>query len=185
DWDARVRSLRHHGMSVASHLRHAADQVIFERYDEHGYNFRLTDLQAAIGRVQLGRLGSMVARRRALAARYGAALGAHPGLRVPIEPAWARSNWQSYGVVLGDGLEQRGVMQAMLERGVSTRRGVMCAHREPAWRDRAAWRCLGDPEIALARSEHAQDRTVLLPLSPQMSEQEQDRVIEVLCECLR
>ncbi len=185
DWDARIRSLRHHGMSVPAHVRHAAGQVIFEQYDEPGFNFRLTDLQAAIGRVQLTRLSGMVARRRALAARYTAALAGHAQLTTPKEPAWARSNWQSYGVRLRDDLDQRAVMQALLDQGISTRRGVMCAHREPAWQASGAWRCLGDPATALRHSEAAQDHTVLLPLSPQLSDGEQDAVIDRLLQCTR
>ena len=185
DWDARIRSLRHHGMNVSAHARHSADQVIFEQYDEPGYNFRLTDLQAAIGRVQLMRLQDMVARRRALAARYASALAGHPRLGTPSEPAWARSNWQSYGVRLDESLDQRAVMQQLLDRGIATRRGVMCAHREPAWRQPGAWRCVGDPATALRRSEAAQDHTVLLPLSPQMSDAQQDYVIAMLGECTR
>lgn len=185
DWDARIRSLRHHGMNVPAHVRHAAGQVIFEQYDEPGYNFRLTDLQAAIGRVQLTRLSAMVTRRRALAARYNAALAGQARLSPPIEPPWARSNWQSYGVRLSEGLDQRQVMQALLERGISTRRGVMCAHREPAWQMPGAWRCVGDPATALRHSEAAQDHTVLLPLSPQLSDAEQDAVIDILLDCTR
>ena len=182
-WDARIRSLRHHGMNVPAHARHTAGQVIFEQYDEPGYNFRLTDLQAAIGRVQLTRLAGMIKRRRELAARYSQALAAMDRITTPAEPAWARSNWQSYGVRMHQSLDQRAVMQQLLDRGIATRRGVMCAHREPAWSQPGAWRCLGDPATALRHSEAAQDHTVLLPLSPQMSDAEQDYVIEMIAVC--
>ncbi len=207
DWDARIRSLRHHGMSVPAHVRHDASRVIFERYDEPGYNFRLTDLQAAIGREQLARLAGMVARRRALAARYTAAFAGHPRIAPPAEPTWARSNWQSYCVRLDEALDQHKVMQRLLDRGVATRRGVMCAHREPAWQMPGAWRCVGPcgrdgqppddaasgPQLrcsagrcrVLVESERAQDHAIVIPLSPQMTDAEQDHVIASLDDCAR
>ena len=111
-----------------------------------------------------------------------------PGLTAPAEPAWARSNWQSYCVGLPEGCEQAAVMQAMLDAGIATRRGIMCAHREPAY-PRDAWSC-GTPPLAcacrpnhctrLAESERAQDQTILLPLFDQMTEAEQDLVVETL-----
>ena len=109
----------------------------------------------------------------ALADRYRTLLSAVPGLGLPVEPAWARSNWQSFCVRLPDACDQRSVMQRMLDMGVSTRRGIMCSHREPAYADRA-------PRGGLAASEAAQDRCIVLPLYPQMTEDEQSRVAEVL-----
>ena len=131
--DRRFRLLRQHGMSVPDAVRHASPQVIFEEYPELGFNYRMTDIQAAIGRVQVARLSSIVARRRELAAWYSAALPRIPGIAVPVEPEWARTNWQTYAVRLLDA-DQRRVMQHMLDEGVATRRGVMNAHREAAYR---------------------------------------------------
>lgn len=185
DWAARIRALRHHGMGVAAHVRHAASQVIVEGYDTPGWNFRLTDLQAAIGRVQLAALPGFVARRRALAARYASALAGHPRLVLPAEPDWARSNWQSYVVGLADGLERNATMQRLLDAGIATRPGVMCAHREGAWTQPGAWRCVGDPATALAESERATDRSIVIPLMPSMTEADQDRVVEALERCTR
>ena len=88
----------------------------------------MTEIQAAVGREQLKRLTGIVARRRELAARYTQLLTA-AGLAAPFEPAWAHSNWQSYTVTLPEGCDQRQVMQAMLDSGIATRRGIMCAHR--------------------------------------------------------
>lgn len=141
DWDARARLLRQHAMSVPDTVRHAAPRVIFESYATIGYNYRMTDIQAAIGREQLLRLPAIVARRRALADRYRSLLADIPGLQTPIEPEWARSNWQSYCVRLPAGFDQQTVMQAMLDEDVSTRRGIMCSHREEAWRGPRIARC--------------------------------------------
>jgi perosamine synthetase len=173
DWDKQFRLLRQHAMSVPDTVRHGSAQVIFESYPTVGYNYRMTDIQAAVGREQLRRLPAIVAERRALARRYVELLGGITGLGLPPEPAWARSNWQSFAVRLPAHLDQQAVMQAMLDAGISTRRGIMCSHREPAYRDQY----LVHP---LALSEHAQDRSVLLPLYPGMSAESQQSVAQAL-----
>ncbi|MBA3589253.1 DegT/DnrJ/EryC1/StrS aminotransferase family protein [Methylibium sp.] len=172
-WDARFRLLRQHAMSVPADVRHGAAQVIFESYPTVGYNYRMTDIQAAVGREQLKRLPGIVAKRRELAARYRALLADVEGLALPEEPTWARTNWQSYCVRLPASCDQRGVMQAMLDDGISTRRGVMCSHREPAYRDTPR-------RHALPCSEEAQDCCVLLPLFSGLSESEQRSVATAL-----
>ena len=177
-YDARFRLLRQHAMSVSDAARHSAREVIFESYGELGYNYRMTDIQAAVGLEQLKRLPALVARRRALAARYHALLSAIPGLGIPAEPEWARSNWQSYAVRLPEGRDQRAVMQALLDRGISSRRGVMCAHLEKAYADVPL-------RFPLPHSEAARDRTILLPLFPQMTQAEQDRVVSALADACR
>src|SRR5262249_22730654 len=98
DWDRKIRLWRQHGMSVPDRVRHAAKEVVFESYPVLGYNYRMTDIQAAIGREQLKRLPELVARRRALADGYRELLAEVHGIELPVEPAWARSNWQSYCV---------------------------------------------------------------------------------------
>jgi dTDP-4-amino-4,6-dideoxygalactose transaminase len=141
-----------------------------------GFNYRMTDIQAAIGREQLQRVPEIVRVRRALVDRYRALLADVPGLRLPREPEWARSNWQSFCVRLPDNRSQREVMQHMLDRGVATRRGIMCSHREVAYRECPTWR-------PMPASEAAQDHCIILPLYPQMTPDEQGRVAEALKEC--
>jgi dTDP-4-amino-4,6-dideoxygalactose transaminase len=173
--DRQFRLLRQHGMTTSDRERHAAADVAIESYAMLGFNYRLTDIQAAIGREQLKRLPVMIARRRALAARYAERLADVPGLRLPHEPSWARSNFQSYCVWLPDGCDQTSIMQRLLDQGIATRRGVMCAHREPAYAQ--------EPWTAgsiLRHSEEAQDRCVLLPLFHDMTEEDHTRVTEAL-----
>jgi dTDP-4-amino-4,6-dideoxygalactose transaminase len=188
DWDRQFRLWRQHGMSVPDTVRHGAKQVTFESYTDLGYNYRMTDLQAAVGRAQLRRLPAIIERRRSLAERYRALLSGIPGLQLPEEPAWARSNWQSYCVRLPEGCDQRAVMQSMLDDGISTRRGIMNAHREPAYRQEP-WSCGPDSAgcdhasgrcARLAESEKAQDHAILLPLFHQMTEAEQAQVAAAL-----
>lgn len=175
EWDARFRLLRQHGMSVSDKTRHSSSKVIFESYPVIGFNFRMTDPQAAIGREQLKRLPGILERRRELAARYAAKL---KGVTHPHQPAWARSNWQSYCVRLPEGTDQVAVMQALLDEGVSTRRAIMCSHREAAYAD------LPLPH-SLVESERAQDTGMILPLYPQMTDAEQDQVIDALHRILK
>ncbi len=188
EWDKQFRLWRQHGMSVPDTVRHGAKQVIFESYPMLGYNYRMTDIQAAVGREQLKRLPEIVERRRFLAQRYQEMLADVPGLKLPTEPAWAKSNWQSFCVRLPEKCDQVQVMQMMLDAGVSTRRGIMCAHRELAY-GIEAWSCGIDGDACdckqgncqrLTESEQAQDRAIVLPLFHQMTEQEQNRVVELL-----
>jgi dTDP-4-amino-4,6-dideoxygalactose transaminase len=161
DFAAHLRRLRQHAMSVNDRARHQSDQVMFESYEEIGFNYRLTDLQAAIGRCQLQRVPEMVAERRVLAGAYQQALARIPGLVPPEDRADTRTNWQSYCVLLPEGADQRAVMQLLLDDGISTRRGVMCIHREPAYAN--------PPEsdgvrVPLPVSEAGQDRGMILPM---------------------
>ncbi len=180
--DSKFRLWRQHGMSVPDTVRHSSREVVFESYPELGFNYRLTDIQAAIGREQLKRLPEAIAQRRQMAARYHQLLSDIPGLILPAEPTWARANWQSYCVRLPQKTNQRTVMQKMLDEGIATRRGIMCAHLEPTYRDPASWRCAQrDCESRascpnLAESERAQREGVILPLFSEMTEEQQNRV---------
>ena len=176
--DRKFRLLRQHGMSVPDTVRHGSPQVIFEDYLMVGFNYRMTDVQAAVGRKQLERLPELVARRRTIASRYSELLGNIDGLRLPFEPDWARSNWQSYCVRLPDRIDQRAVMQKLLDQGIATRRGIMCSHREAPYAN-------VEQLYDLRQSECAQDHSILLPIYAQMSEYDQERVAHALQTELR
>jgi perosamine synthetase len=177
EFDNAFRLLRQHGMSVPDTVRHGSPQVVFEDYLAIGYNYRMTDIQAAIGRKQVGRLPELVSRRRVLAARYDELLGNIEGLLLPLEPEWARSNWQSYCVRLPDRVDQKAVMQQLLDQGIATRRGIMCSHREPCYAEEK-------PRHDLRQSELAQDHAILLPLYAQMTEEDQVTVANALRSAL-
>ena len=161
DWNTKFKLLRQHGMSVPDTVRHGSNQVIFESHPVLGYNYRMTDIQAAVGREQLKRVPGMVERRREIAEAYRRELSSAHWIGLPHEPNWARTNWQSYTVRLPDHADQRAVMQKMLDAGISTRRGIMCAHREDGYRTTR--------HSDLPNSEWCQDRTIVLPLYPQMT----------------
>jgi len=174
--DARCRLLRQHGMSLSDLARHSSSKVVTETYDEVGFNYRMSDLQAAVGRVQLGRLDGIVARRQELAVRYRELLGAIAGVAVPRQPDWARSNWQSYTIGLPEGADREAVMQSMLDAGVSTRRAVMSSHLEKPWRNARR----GD----LSRSERVSAAHMILPLYDAMTDEDQVAVAEALAQAL-
>lgn len=188
DWDRRIRLLRQHAMSVAAADKSGANRVVLESYPELGYNYRMTDIQAAVGRQQLKRLPSMVEKRRQLGRRYRELLKNIPGITPPQEPDWARSNWQSYCISLETGLKQERVMQTLLDAGIPTRRGIMCAHRQQAYRHEpwgcghsaGACGCVAGSCGRLKQSEFAEDHSLLLPIYHQMTEGDQVRVVEAL-----
>jgi perosamine synthetase len=188
EWDRLFRLWRQHGMDVPAHVRHGSKHALNERYLVFGFNYRLSDLQAAVGLAQLGRLSSIVAERRRLAARYAELLAGLPDVTAPHEPPWARSNWQSYAIRLAERLDVQAIRQRMLDQGIATRPGVTCAHREPAYGN-ADWSCGKGPGSCgcppqrcqrLRRSEMLQDSTVLLPLFPGLGECDQDAVVSAL-----
>lgn len=170
-WAERAGKLRQHAMSLPDTARHGATRVVRENYPEIGYNFRLTDIQAAVGRVQLQRLPVLVRHRREQVEWFHRRL---PPFRWQEQPDWARSNWQSLALRLPEGADQRRFMQNLLDRGVASKTGIMCAHREAAYAD--WW------GTSLSQSERAQDEVVLLPLYHEMSEQQMETVAEAICQ---
>lgn len=175
-WAARLRRLREHGMNASAAERHASSTPVLESYLEAGFNYRMTDIQAAVGLVQLGRLDEMIARRRELAARYGRLLGDVPGLTPVRDPAHGQGNFQSYWVLLDEDVPggRDGLLGALAEVGVSARRGIMAAHLEPAY--------AGHPAAPLPVTERISRDSLILPLFHTMTEAQQDRVVAVLRE---
>lgn len=180
EWAARARRLREHAMSLSANERQASVLAPAEEYLEIGFNFRMTDLQAAVGLVQLAKLPAIVARRRELAAVYAAELATIDGLRPVADPEWGEGNFQSYWVeVLHEGAADRdGLLEALAEADISARRGIMAAHRQPAYRDR------DQGSTPLPITERLTDNTLILPLFHQMTDAEQGRVIGVLREAM-
>lgn len=173
----RLRRLRQHAMSLSDVARHSARQIVVESYDEVGYNFRMTDMQAAIGLVQLERLPMLLERRRFLAQRYSDALSGLSWLKTPNVPANCKHNYQSYMVRVADEVipSRDAIMQQLLEKNISTRRAIMAIHREAPYK--TSWWDAKLPQTCLATSAG-----IILPLFQQMTEFEQDYVIEALFE---
>jgi len=175
EWADRARQLREHAMSVSAAERHHSTLPAAETYPEVGFNFRMTDLQAAMGRVQLGRLPDIVARRREIAARYSAAISEVDGLRAVADPQHGTSNFQSFWVEVSAPYptDRDGLLGALAAADISARRGIMAAHREPPYSDLT-------PEDGLPATDRLHEGTLILPVFHQMTDDEQDRVIDVL-----
>ena len=179
EWAERLRRLREHGMNASAAQRHASTKPVLESYLEVGYNYRMTDIQAAVGLVQLDKLDAMIVRRRELAARYDRLLRDVPGLTPVRDPAHGQSNFQSYWVLLDEDFPvgRDDLLAALAGAGVSARRGIMAAHLEPAY--------AGHPRAPLPVTERISRDSLILPLFHMMTEAQQDRVVTALREQAR
>ena len=175
----RLRRLRDHGMSISAAQRHESRTPVIEHYLETGFNYRLSDIQAAVGIVQLGRLDAIVARRRQLAHRYQRQLAGIEGLSTAADPPYGTSNFQSFWITLPDDfpVARDDLMTTMMQRGISPRRGFMAAHLEPAYADVR--------RTMLPVTERLTRQSIILPLFYHLTESEQDQVIAVIEECAR
>lgn len=172
-WAQRARRLREHAMDVSAADRHGSTLAPQESYGEIGYNFRMTDMQAAVGLVQLSKLEQMVVRRRELAARYQQELAGVPGLRCVQDPEYGTSNYQSFWIEVSRPfpLDREGLLAKLAEDGISARRGIMASHLQPAYAGHSWY------TVALPVTERLTANTLILPLYHDLREEEQDRVI--------
>ena len=127
---------------------------MIERYLDTGFNYRMTDIQAAVGLVQLARLDQIVARRRQLGQRYQEQLGDLPGAVLAADPPYGTTNFQSFWLLLPDeaAVGRDELLASLLERGISARRGIMASHMEPAYADAAHGELPVTERLTLARS---------------------------------
>ena len=173
----RLRALRSHAASSSDLSRHQSGTTVIEEYPEVGFNYRMTDIQGAVGCVQMGRLDDILAARRMLAERYNALLADVPGVTTPFVPEGLAHTYQSYCVRLGSAASRSRIMDEMAAKGIATRRGVMAIHMEPAYRTQE--------HRTLPETERATTDTLLLPLFAGMTTDEQDTVVAALAEAIR
>jgi dTDP-4-amino-4,6-dideoxygalactose transaminase len=176
----RLRRLREHGMSKSASDRHRSGGVSFETYEEVGFNFRMTDIQAAVGIVQLTKLDEMILRRRKLAKIYLEAFSNSNRIsNSNNDPKYGKTNFQSFWVDLEDyGVDERNkLMRNLDEVGITTRRGIMTAHREPAYLQRG--------QNNLPITEKLSDSSIILPLFHSFSEVQQTYVIEKFLDFIK
>ena len=180
EFDTRLRLLRQHGMSVSDRVRHESKKMIFEDHLEVGYNYRMTDIQAAVGIKQLEKLDWIISERRKIASRYHEALGNISCIRLPLVKPGYFSNYQSYCVYIEKNapVSRNGLMEALLEQGISTRRGIMTSHRETAYRDSSF-------NASLPVSEDLSDNSIILPLYVPMQTSDTDKVISAVKKILQ
>lgn len=178
---AKLRLLRHQGMDLSDFQRHNADRPLIESYPVVGYNMRITDIQAAVGVVQMGRLPEILHLRRKIAECYQQYLSQCSQIVLPQEPESCQGNWQSYmlSLPLDAGMTPLEVMNELHRQGVPTRRGVMAAHQEPCYRDTNIARI-----PSLPNTDYAVAHNLQLPIHPAMTEEQVDYVAKSLLAVL-
>lgn len=178
-WATRAKVLRAHGMSISDRDRHKAKRVVIEEYHELGFNYRMTDLQAAIGLTQFLKFPKIVKVRKRLANTYTQSFKNHPHIIPPYIPPGYEHSFQSYQIRLQNCRFSRNqIMQKLLDHGISTRPGVMAIHETDYYRKRFG-------KISLPKTSHTTRHTLILPLYPQMKEIEQEYVIDNLLKIIK
>lgn len=180
DYFNRLKLLRQHGMSVNDRVRHEAKTLVFEDHIEIGYNYRMTDIQAAVGIKQLEKLDWIVGERRKVAFAYNDAFQDMDFLHLPLEEEGYFSNYQSYSIHLNKScpLDRNALMQQLLDKGIACRRGIMTSHRETAYK-------IASMDVNLPVSEDLQDNSILLPLYVPMEDRDVNYVIDTFREILK
>lgn len=177
----RLALLRSHGVTRDPALLAAADPPpwYYEQIDL-GFNYRMTDIQAALGSAQMRRLEGFVARRNALAGRYDAALADLP-LRLPAVRPECRSAWHLYVVRLDPARcdrPHRQVFEALRAAGIGVNLHYMPVHLQPHFRR------LGFAEGLCPEAEAHGRQAITLPLFPDLTDEQQDRVVAALREAV-
>ncbi len=175
----RARVLRSTGASISDLKRHQAKGALFQEYHESGYNYRLTDMQAAMGLVQLTKLPQMLEQRAAQARFYTERLSQLDEVVPPFVPEYATHAWSSYCIRLRPNAKVSAddLVRRMAERNVSCRRGIQPLHFEPYFREQ--WKHERFPETEAAARE-----TLFLPIFPGLTEKEMNQVVEALRQSL-
>jgi perosamine synthetase len=169
----RLRSLRNQGRAPTGDW---LDHV------EPGYNYRLSEMACALGRVQLGRIGEMLSLRREAACRYDELLGeaAVRGLELPaLRLPGCTVSWFVYVVRLPDGVDRDAVREELAANGIATGRYFAPIHLQPAWRGHAS-----SQAARLPVTEAVARRTLALPFFNRITPGQQERVAAVLRQSL-
>ncbi len=176
----RLRLLRQHAMSVNDRIRHLSKKIVFESYPEVGYNYKMTDIQAAIGTQQIKKLDWLIQKRRQIAKRYRDFFSKINYISLQKEDDNCYSNYQTFSIYLDkkSPLSRNMLMQKLLDAGISTRRASMAIHRERAYKNLYK-------NFTLPVTERLADRSLSLPLYAQMKHQEIDYVISKIADILK
>ncbi len=149
------------------------------RFEAAGFNYRLSDILAAVGVAQLRKLDAILARKRELAAEYTRRLRGLDGVTAPVEPAWRGHVYQSYVLTLDDAIDRDRVIDAMKERGIETTLGTYALHAEPFFARTYGYRP-GDLPGSYASYRHS----LTLPLYSSMTDADMDRIVDSLSAAL-
>jgi dTDP-4-amino-4,6-dideoxygalactose transaminase len=166
----RIAVLRSHG---------AVRGELYMSFEDAGFNYRLSDINAAIGIAQMARLEGIIGARRAHAARYAQLLGDLAGVGAPPETDGVRHTYQSYVVTLDPAIDRDEVIRRMMAEGIETTLGTYALHAQPHFQ-----RTYGYHEGDLVNSAQAYRRSLTLPLYPQLTASDLERVVSTLADVL-
>lgn len=173
EFGPRVRRLRQHG-----------GERVNNRFTfvEPGFNYRMSDINAALGVAQMRKLDWIVSERRRLAGVLGAAIRAHglDGVQVPGEPPGYRHTFQSYVVLLEQGIDRDGIIRRMAEQNIETTVGTYALHVEDYFRRR-----FGGADTDHPNALRAWRQALSLPLYPGLTDADMQRVADALAGALR
>ncbi len=164
----RIRLLRSHG---------GVRTGVWFQYEEAGFNYRLSDVLSAMGVAQMEKLPMLIQKKRELAKSLSQRLRDIPGVSVPMEPTWGGHIYQSYVILVDEGVDRDKVIEGMKARGIETTLGTYALHDQPFFQ-----RKFGYHTGQLPNSHSAFTRTITLPLYPQMNESDLDVVANSLRE---
>lgn len=170
----RVREASCFGMQSAF-ARQSAAGLALPTFAALGYNYKLSDVLAAVACVQLGKLDEFMSHRTRLAARYADLLATVPGVTAPQVPADRSPTWQTYAVTVEEPVDRDAVAIALRERGIGCNIGTYAMHREPVYGPQAA---------SCPESNRLFERHLALPMFTDLTEAEQDRVVATLAAVL-
>ncbi|MGB6974929.1 MAG: DegT/DnrJ/EryC1/StrS family aminotransferase [Terracidiphilus sp.] len=177
----RLRSLCNQGRTPPAKSSVSGSPARLHRPAEIGFNYRISELACAMGRVQLARLGEILGLRRAAAERYHRLLEGIPDLeRPPLEVPGSSISWFVYVVRLTEGANRDAIQSALAERGIATAQYFAPIHLQPPWG--------GQPSAARANlpvTESVGRRTLALPFFNRLALEQQEEVAAALADALR
>lgn len=173
----KAMMLRNHGMTIDAVSRDDSDSIIFEEYPELGYNYRLTDIQAAIGMSQMNKLAFFITERKRIAQIYNNAFSKLNDIIIPENNTETQNTYQSYAVLLKNKLENKRnhIMQFLRSRGIASRRSATAIHIQKLYEEI----CSHCPN-----SEYADKNSISLPIWPGLTDNEIQHVIDSFSEAI-
>ena len=164
-----IKSLRNHGMNIDPYKRKSSNKYYFDVHIDNGYNYRLTDIQAAMGVEQLARIDEIVDERRKLGDIYKNELSTIKGISTFENEKGNLTNWQSFPINILTRQNSKQLVRYLYDRGIFSKRGVMNSHEEPPYIEQS-WN--------LKNSEYLLNKTVLLPMYNGLTKKD----IKFVCE---
>jgi dTDP-4-amino-4,6-dideoxygalactose transaminase len=175
----RLRQLRNHGASVSEEQRHHGPKpYLLPEFNLLGFNYRITDLQGAVGLVQLEKLDGFLTERHYWASHYQKQLADIEWLRTPESPEGTRPGWQAYVCYVDPAiapLSRNEIMEVLQHNGISTRPGTHAVHMLGYYREQFGF----EPED-FPVSRNCDQQTLAIPLHNRMTSEDYEYIVSIL-----